>query len=113
MACMETDFLVALNRNEKDAISKLAMLQKSNTELTITPISAYELMFGAHKSGSGQRVGHAEEIVNAANLLEFDFYAAKEAGRISYGLEKAGEKIGDMDTLIAAIALRHGETILT
>lgn len=113
MPCLETDFLVALNRNQKDAIAKLKALYASGSELTITPISAYELMFGAYKSGSEQRVAHAEEIIKAANMLEFDFYAAKEAGKISHELEKSGGKIGDMDTLTAAIALRHGEEIIT
>ncbi len=70
-------------------------------------------MFGAYKYGDEQKLKDSEASMKALNMLEFDFYAAKEAGKLFNELEKAGSKIGDMDTLTAAVALRHGEKIIT
>jgi tRNA(fMet)-specific endonuclease VapC len=46
-------------------------------------------------------------------ILPFDFAAAREAGAVRAALEKAGRRIGVMDTLIAAHAKVMGLTVVT
>jgi tRNA(fMet)-specific endonuclease VapC len=46
-------------------------------------------------------------------ILEFDIEAALKAGRIHAGLSQLGETIGVEDELIAGIAMRYGETLVT
>jgi tRNA(fMet)-specific endonuclease VapC len=113
MPCLETDFLVALIRKDKAAISKLKKLTEKNLELSITPITLTELFYGAFKSGKEKNILMVEEMVSALRLLDFDFFACKEAGRLLASLEKQGKKIGDFDTITGAIASWHGQKLLT
>jgi tRNA(fMet)-specific endonuclease VapC len=46
-------------------------------------------------------------------LLDFDFQAAKEYGKIRAYLEKQGTSIGSIDTLLAAQALAYNLIMVT
>jgi tRNA(fMet)-specific endonuclease VapC len=46
-------------------------------------------------------------------ILEFDEAAARMFGRLSAALQARGAPRGDMDVLIASVALVHGEWIVT
>ncbi|MBI4210689.1 MAG: type II toxin-antitoxin system VapC family toxin [Candidatus Diapherotrites archaeon] len=113
MVCLDSDILVAATRNDRAAVSKIEELDLAGERRTVTPITITELYKGAYKSGSVQNISKAEELFSFLEVIEYDFDAAREAGRIFALLEQGGSKIGDMDTLIGAIALRHGETLLT
>lgn len=113
MVCLETDFLVDLLRNKKEAKSKLEELVKKDLEITTTPVSLSELFHGAFKSKKQEKIEKVERIMTGINLLEYDSFASKKSGEIMALLDERGEKIGDKDTLIAGIALRHGEKIIT
>lgn len=113
MVCLETDFLVDLLRCKKEAILKLEELVQSNSTISMTPISLTELFHGAFKSKKQEKIESVEKIMAGVELLDFDFFAAKKAGELIAFLEEKGEKIGDNDTITAAIAIRHGEEIIT
>ena len=113
MVCLETDFLVDLLRNKKEAILKLEELVQKNSIIVATPISLTELFHGAFKSKNQLNIENVEKIMAGVELLDFDFFASKKAGELIAFLEEKGEKIGDNDTITAAIALRHGEKIIT
>ena len=109
MACLETDFLVAVIRKEGAAVGKLRELTAKGIELSITPITATELFNGAFASRDQGKIEKVEQLILSLPLLQFDFFAAREAGELLSGLNRKGQKIGDFDTLTGAIALRHGE----
>lgn len=113
MVCLDTDFMVAVERKVPQAIDKLKELRDKAERKTITPMTVTELYDGAYKTGNQRALDETEESVMSLEILDYDYDAAKEAGRLLCELEKSGNKIGEMDTLIAAIALRHGETLLT
>lgn len=46
-------------------------------------------------------------------ILPFDAVAGRRAADLRIALERKGEAIGPMDTLIAATALAHGATLVT
>lgn len=113
MVCLDSDFLVAIDRKNQDALKRLRQMKEDGTPLTITPVTVTELLEGAYRTNSEKKISETKELIEPLGLLEYDFYAADESGKLLNILRAAGEKIGDMDTIIAAIALRHGETILT
>lgn len=113
MACLETDFLVDLLRKKSEAISKLEKLQSAGAVLSVTPVTLTELFSGGFKSKREENIEQIEKMAFTLVLLSYDFFAAKEAGKLLGFLEKNGEKIGEMDTLTGAIALRHGEKLIT
>jgi predicted nucleic acid-binding protein len=54
-----------------------------------------------------------ESVRPTMTVLAFDLACAHEFGRLQAQLKDAGTPIGDVDTLIAATALRHGLTVVT
>jgi len=114
MVCLETDFLIALIRKDEKAIAKLRKLIENGERLTTTPINAAELFKGAYKSKNvDENLKVVRGILSRLTLLDFNLTASEIYGQISTELEKRGEPIGEMDTLIASIALAHNERILT
>ena len=113
MVCFDSDILIAASRNDKAAMSKIQEADMAGQSRTVTPITITELYKGAFKSGSKENVEKAEELFGFLEVIQYDFDAAREAGRIFALLKQGGNKIGDMDTIIGAIALRHNETLLT
>jgi len=49
----------------------------------------------------------------SVEILPFDAQAGIRAAELRHNLERAGEAIGPLDTLIAATALSHGGVLVT
>jgi tRNA(fMet)-specific endonuclease VapC len=82
-------------------------------EVGISSIAASELAYGVAKSGSGKNRKALDMFLAPIEILPFDsqclwFYADLRAS-----LEKQGQSIGPMDTLIAAQALSIDGTLVT
>lgn len=86
----------------------------SGTAIAVSTPVRFELVSGAHSSGSPDR-----KLVQLANLLaqcvevEFSTKDADFAGRLDADLRRRGQPIGDVDTLIAGQALARGWTVVT
>ncbi len=114
MVCLETDFLIALMRKDRDAVSKLKELVEKGERLSTTPINASELFKGAYRSKNiDENLRRVRGLLSRLDLLEFNLTSTEIYGQISSELEEKGVQIGEMDTLIASIALAHNERILT
>lgn len=114
MVCLETDFLIALMRKDRDAVSKLKELVEKGERLSTTPINASELFKGAYRSKNiDENLRRVRGLLSRLDLLEFNLTSTEIYGQISSELEEKGVQIGEMDTLIASIALAHNERIVT
>jgi predicted nucleic acid-binding protein len=114
MVCLDTDFLVALLRGDPEATEKAAELEQRNIPTSITPIAAYELFLGSHRSQQKEaNITRTIELIINLHLLEFDIWAAEKAASLSTTLDTQGQTIGIRDSMIAGITLRHSETLLT
>ena len=114
MVCMDTSFLVDLLRGKQDAILKLEKIESDAERITTTPISASELFQGAYNSKNSEaEVDKVRELLKRVELLEFTVHACEKYGKLANELKSLGRKIGDLDTLIASVALSHDEPILT
>jgi tRNA(fMet)-specific endonuclease VapC len=74
-------------------------------QVAISSITGAELHFGVAKSGSGRNLKALEKFLAPLDVLPFDDMAMLEYGRLRADLERAGQPIGALDTLIAAHAL--------
>jgi predicted nucleic acid-binding protein len=74
-----------------------------------------ELYEAAYRSAAREKwLQRIEEgVLPAMAVLGFDLACAHEFGRLQARLKNDGTPIGDVDTLIAATALRHGLTVVT
>jgi predicted nucleic acid-binding protein len=93
--------------------------QPANEMYICTPVLA-ELRFGAERLDPGRRqtelhaaIDRLENTLYHGRILAFDPSAAAHYGRIAAMRERMGRRIGQMDGLIAAIAVAHGAALAT
>ncbi len=91
-----------------------ARMQAEFTSLRLSVLVLAEREFGIRHHASGLRFRRAFEALVASLPVEpFTREDAAHYARVRSALEKRGEGIGPLDTLIAAQALRLGATIVT
>jgi len=74
----------------------------------------YELEFGSLRSRNpATRKRELNRLLDVLPVLPFDGNAAQCAARIRFELEKSGQSIGTLDTLIAGTVLSNGATLVT
>ena len=79
----------------------------------ISSVSAAELAYGVVKSGSSKNREALEMFLAPLEILPFDEAAIWHYGELRSTLEKQGQVIGPMDTMIAAHALSIRVTLVT
>jgi tRNA(fMet)-specific endonuclease VapC len=83
-------------------------------EVALPAVAAYEVWVGVIGSQNAQRrQAEYEQFLSVVEVLPLDAAACRRAAELRVALERKGEAIGPMDTLIAAIALAHGATLVT
>jgi len=111
---IDTDILVDLLRNQKQATAFITKLEEKNNILATTAVNIFELHHGAHKSQESERNLQAIHVlISRLSILPFTSKAAQKAGHIYAQLERQGQPIGLRDTLIAAIALTRECSVAT
>ena len=119
MACLDTSFLLdAAGRGDRQlrarAREKLAALVEAGEVLTTTRFNVAELWVGVERTRDqpGELV-KVETMLAPLTVLDFDDSSARVFGRIMAVLYAHGNPRGDMDVLIASVALVHGEQVVT
>jgi tRNA(fMet)-specific endonuclease VapC len=111
---IDTDLLIDLLRNQKQATAFITKLEEKNYILATTAVNIFELHHGAHKSQESEKNLQAIHIlISRLSTLPFTSKAAQKAGHIYAQLERQGQPIGLRDTLIAAIALTRECSVAT
>jgi tRNA(fMet)-specific endonuclease VapC len=83
-------------------------------EIALPAVAAYEVWVGVLGSQNAKRrQAEYEQFLSVVGILPFDAVAGRRAADLRIALERKGEAIGPMDTLIAATALAHGATLVT
>ena len=111
---IDTDLLIDLLRNQKQATAFITKLEEKNYILATTAVNIFELQHGAYKSQESEKNLQAIHVlVSRLSILPFTSKAAQKAGHIYAQLERQGQPIGLRDTLIAAIALTRECSVAT
>jgi tRNA(fMet)-specific endonuclease VapC len=114
MVCLDTSFIIALLRRDDKALAKLEEYTATQTRLTTTPITACELFKGAYKSKKREEeLQKVKKTLSLLELLNFSTEASERYGRLMSNEGLRGAPIGDLDAMIASIALTHGESVVT
>ena len=90
--------------------------QHSPSDLAISAITCYELMYGVERSSAAWRKkeeGKVRMLLGQLIVLPFVQETAARAAAIRVKLEAAGQSIGPMDILIAATGLEHDLLVVT
>lgn len=84
------------------------------SEIALPAVTAYEVWVGVLGSQNAtRRQIEYERFLALVDVLPFDAVASRRAAQLRIALERKGEGIGPLDTLIAATALVHGATLVT
>lgn len=82
-------------------------------DIGISAITAAELAYGVAKSGSTRNRAALEKFLAPLDIAPFDEAAFWRYGEVRADLERRGQPIGSLDTLIAAHALALGATLVS
>jgi len=113
MVCFDTSFIVQLIRRDPKAEKRLKEYLASETKISTTPITACELFKGAYRSKKDENIAIVRKILAYLEILDFSVDACERYGKLVNELGLKGTPIGDLDIMIASIALTYGEPLLT
>ncbi len=109
---LDSNVVIHAMKGMGNVAAKLARV--SPDQITIPAVVAYELKFGALRSGNpAGRRRDLERLLEAVRVLPFDEACAEHAADLRFQLEQAGKSIGPMDVLIAGTALANGARLVT
>jgi tRNA(fMet)-specific endonuclease VapC len=111
VACLDTDCLIDLARNDEKAIAKVAELSDSGELLFTTIINVAEYYAGTFRSKTRGAVESARDYLRQFSILVLDEDSVLLWGRLYSELKSSA--IGDRDLFIACIALANKQTLLT
>ena len=109
---LDTNVCIAiLNRDER---VRPHLEQQPPSKLRMSAITLAELRFGIAKSAQPKRAtANLRKLRSKVSVVPFDEDATLRYGALRALLEKRGEPIGPLDTLIAAHALALGWSLAT
>ncbi len=119
MAILDTTFLIDLMKESKaqragPATAKLSELLQRAEELRTAVFTVGELYVGVAKGSQPDKERKAiEECLTLLEIVRFEESTARLFGQLVGQLERQGQVIGDMDALIASVALEQDELLVT
>jgi tRNA(fMet)-specific endonuclease VapC len=109
---LDTNTVLDYFRGKGSVAANLLALPPS--EVALPAIVAYEVWVGVLGSQNAKRrQAQYEQFLATIEVLPFDSAISRRAAELRQTLERGGEGIGPMDTLIAATALAHNATLVT
>lgn len=112
MECLDSNALIGILRNSAGAEALAEKLDEKGKTAT-TSINAYEILFGAKKSGMEDNLAETRKLLGKLNVLYFDEEVAEKASEIHSELSKKGEQLDLRDIFIGSIALVNGCSVIT
>lgn len=119
MACLDTTMLLdLLGRNGRQiqarAQGKFVEIVAREGLPTTTRLNLAELWVGVERSREREfECERMRRLIQPLTILELDGESAELFGRITVHRQRMGRPVGAMDALIAAVAVAHGERLVT
>lgn len=112
MYVLDTNTLVYFFRGQGKVAEHLMAIPP--IQIAIPAVTVYELEVGIAKSSHpAKRRQQFDKLLDTVRVLPFDKAAASAAVAVRSALEKAGQPIGPMDTLIAGTTLACRAILVT
>ena len=109
---LDTNACVDALKGHQQVVARMEAV--SPDECAVSAVTAFELLNGARRSAQPEKeTKKVEKFLAVVTVMPFDAGAAARAAKIRFDLERAGQKIGPYDLLIAAQALEAGRTLVT
>jgi tRNA(fMet)-specific endonuclease VapC len=107
---LDSDHCIALLLGQLDLRSH----SPADEPLAVTAVSVGELMHGVYKSGQVQEnLARLSVLLASLVVLPYDEQAARRFGRLKAELERAGQRLSDLDLQIASVVIAHRAALVT
>ena len=114
LSLLDTDTLSEVIRGRNEHIRRNSLEYLSTYgRFTFSIITRYEILRGLKSRRAEQQLARFEAECRSSDVLPLTDEMVVTAADIYARLHRAGQLIGDADTLIAATALVHGLTLVT
>jgi len=111
---LDTNVIIRIMQGNPKVIRTVKRLERNQVRLNVSLITVYELYHSLERvSNPEERQQTIEAVLNSKPKYPADEVVMKKAGRIDGRLTANGREIGAVDTIIAATAVVHEESILT
>ncbi|MGH9837723.1 MAG: type II toxin-antitoxin system VapC family toxin [Blastocatellia bacterium] len=110
---LDTDTLSLLHKNHQRVSLNVAKYIGQFGQLIFTEFSYYEITRGLKAAGSTTKLAGFEQFCLSHRILPFTHDAAIIASGIWADLKQRGQLIGEVDLLIASVALSEGLAVAT
>jgi len=111
---LDTDIFSEVLKGQNQKVTQNASLYRQQFgRYTISAPTITEMVKGFQKLGRADRIDALMKGLDSEEVLPFNREAALVAGQMYGELEKAGQPIGRLDPLIAAIAIVHNLRLVT
>lgn len=111
MIVVDSSVLIPFVRRDRPVVEWLRRLQDEGEELATTSINKAELLRGAH--GKPAALATVARLLDGLVEVPFGPRAARRFGRLMYDLDRAGQRLPDIDGLVAAATLESGGRLAT
>ena len=118
MPCLDTNVLIDLSRpNSRHFASSWKLVRRyldAGQLICTTRLNEAEFLVGVERSTNPERNrAKFQRLLSAMAMLELTEDAARRFGKVQAHLLQIGRPSGEMDVLIAAVALAHGQSLIT
>ncbi len=110
---LDTDTISLLRRGNPKVSQRVIDYIVRYGQLVFTELSWYEIIRGYRSIGAQKQLAVFEEFCRQCTILPLDRRALDTAANIYASLHKRGELIGEVDILIAGIAVANDMGIVT
>lgn len=111
---LDTDiFSEIIKAKDAVVIARTQMYLQQHIQLTISSITAMEIVKGLYKRGDVLILQRFQAALRTVEELAFDAHCSELAGRIYADLERSGQTIGIADVMIASIAIKNQLLLVT
>ncbi|HEX28631.1 TPA: type II toxin-antitoxin system VapC family toxin [Candidatus Poribacteria bacterium] len=110
---LDTDTLSLLQRGHKEVVHHAEIYILEHGRLAFTELTWYEIVRGYRAINAYRQLEAFREFCSYCLILPLDRKALNAAADIYVNLRRRGELIGEIDILIAGIALANGFGVVT
>lgn len=108
---LDTDTVIFLLRGNKQILKRL---DSALPLVGLSTIVLAELLYGVANSRSPvESASRLNQFLRSLQIVDFDARAAHAYSQIRLGLKAHGRPIGEIDTLIASVAMANNAVIVT
>lgn len=111
--CLDTAILTGYLLNRKDAVEKIAKIEKT-ADLAVAPETVFELFCFAEQSEKPEENKQVVfDVVKRLTIIEWSVEAAEHAARLFSGLSREKKKCNIREILLSVLVMQNNYMLLT